>query len=190
MNWFDSPLRNAERKVGRVIEQAAQKETTKSGGRIWHKGEKRGGLLKKGERLAESNLITKENASAMVRKRWDKAREAAAQGMMEAVNEKVKELDETGKVSLFKTPPEAVKEVVKHATRIYLNSKSPKGMSDLGAFLMKSTGMNREKEDETGLTKDGIVSMEEANFILQVNNYYGSEFVKPKEEDIIDGTCN
>jgi hypothetical protein len=101
--------------------------------------------LRKGE-IRETTMlngaINKDTAVAMQLRGRELAKQRAAEGMMAAVNERLAEK----KLPQVNVTPDALFHVVKHATGVFMDSKSPKGMSDLGAFITKTSGFNEEKD--------------------------------------------
>jgi hypothetical protein len=136
--------------------------------------------------------ITKENARAMVARRWEIAREKAAEGMAAAVEEIVDKL-ETGKpVHPAHIPTDAWFHVMKRATERFMKSDSIRGMSEMGNFIGKNTGMIHEvtKEDREG---DNLpfYGLEDAKVFMQVINYYNSDYKDERDAvNIIDAEVN
>jgi hypothetical protein len=106
--------------------------------------------------------------------------------MMEAVNEALAKMAETGEFSVpHKTPVDAYKDFIKHITRTYMKSDVLKSMSDAGAFISRATGMLDDKgtnEKEDSLPVSGL---EDARVIMQVFNFYQKSQLETAP-DVID----
>lgn len=150
---------------------------------------KLGRLYVKGERPKNAIPLTKETSAIVRAKQLANAQARAAEGLMEAVNEANERLAKGGNVVFTDVPTEAFKYIIKHAAEVYLNSTSPKGMSDLGAFISRAAGMVREQgerlAEENGLPLAGL---DDAKNIIQVFNFYNTEYqsLKEQEQDFVD----
>lgn len=137
------------------------------------------GTLKKGESVRNANKITKENAADMARRRWEVARERAALGMQKAVESRLANGQSLG------VPTDAWEHIIKHATNVYLESRSPKGLSNLGTFLGSSTGMLKGRDESAGESELPLAGLEDARNIIQIFNFYNTDYQKEKA-DVID----
>lgn len=121
--------------------------------------------------------ITKENARAMQARRWEIAREKAAQGMAAAVEEIVDKLEDGKPVHPAHIPTDAWFHVIKRATERFMKSESIRGMSEMGNFIGKHTGMTHEpaKGEQEGSNLP-FYGLEDANVFMQVINYYNTDY--------------
>jgi hypothetical protein len=147
--------------------------------------------LSKGQLPHGATPFNKETGAAAIKRRWDAARLAAQEGMIEAVNEANEKFDKFGTSALPKltTPPEAFKYIIKHATDVYLLSHSPKGLSDLGGFIGKSTGLVKDVTDmrEEQSVDPSMLGIDDAKVILNVFNIYNEK--KKYEGEVVDANA-
>ena len=133
--------------------------------------------------------INKGNAHNMVIRRFQLARKAGAEGMAKAV---VETLEAGGRVPTPMIPVDAWSAVMQHATKVYMKSNSLRGMSEMANFIGKNTGMIAPESAKEVQTPDlGLLGLDDAKVILQVNNYYQKDYKNDDPElDIIEGELN
>jgi hypothetical protein len=131
----------------------------------------------------ELHKFTKEDRIAGGKARWENARNRAAEGLQEAVDEILAEMDNGILPKKTNTPAEAWKHIMKKATKEFMHSTSLKGMSDMASFIGKSTGMTRDVQagDKEPAALPMLEGLEDARIILQV--FYGN---MPEIEERLD----
>jgi hypothetical protein len=124
----------------------------------------------------------------MARRRWEIAHEKAAEGMVEAVEAIVGKLCDGEPVDSSKIKTEAWKHVMKRATEVYMKSDSIRGMSEMGNFIGKHTGMTHDgSKDDKESSESPFMGLETAKVIMQVYNFYQGDYRDVIDEvDIID----
>lgn len=133
---------------------------------------KLGRRLKKGETIYKPNW-TPETAALARKTRYEKAQQRAAEGVQRAVNERLQLLADGKKVDLIHTPIDAIENIAHHATEVFLMSKSPKGMSDLGSFILRAADLVRPDNDKSQSNSDlPMTGIEDAKNIVQIFNFY------------------
>jgi hypothetical protein len=189
MNWIQ-PLRNDEKEpevppgtVAIEHEGEATVYIQENGVRMIEG--KIGRRLRKGEIRKGVTQITKETAGIMRERRWEMAQKRAEEGMQAAVNEVMTRLANGKPANLAKQPVDAMYHITKHATEVFLESRSPKGLSDLGGFLTRVTQMtpnpDERHHEDSGLP---MPTLDEARNIINIFNFYQNEY---EPENVVDG---
>lgn len=138
---------------------------------------------------APGRPFTSKTAQVASLKRWEKAYDNAGAGMISAVNARLKEIIKDANIPLVKTPQQAWEFVIAHNVEILLRSTSLKGMADMTEKIGKATGMLHEaSKNDTGTQEVAMAGLAEANVILQVVNFYNTDYKKALngEEKVID----
>jgi cation diffusion facilitator CzcD-associated flavoprotein CzcO len=132
--------------------------------------------------------ITKENAVSMANRMWDIRRAKAAEGMQEAVQEHIARFDKDGRIPV-NTPLDAYKQVIKHATGVFMN-KNDTHITELGYFITRASGMIKEVGEKNSEAENGelMFKPEEAQVINQIFIFMenNKDKVKAIQDEIID----
>lgn len=117
-------------------------------------------------------------ASAIQTKRWEDSRNAATEGMIDGVNQYLeekaekeqKEISDIVSINRSKTPVDALKQIASHATVVYMRTNTPKGLADLGNFIMKITGSIKQPDDRS--VKDDGLPMPALDEAYNIVNFF------------------
>jgi len=157
-----------ERKI--PLEPARLVEVRPNGVKVY--SGKLGRCLQKGETIYKPNW-TPATAALARKTRYEKAQQRAAEGIQRAVNERLELLADGKEVSLVNTPIDAIEHISHHATEVFLNSHSPKGMSDLGHFILKAADLVRPENEKSQSSGDlPLAGLDDAQNIIQIFNFY------------------
>jgi hypothetical protein len=180
-DWLNTALHNADNTAKEVNGGALYDE---KGHRVWRKGEKRGGAIKKGERIEGAHIITKENTQLYHSRRRELAQQAAAEGQRRAAEKYVNQMKKGDDVPVVVSDVEGWALANEKMAEIFFKSSSLKSMSDALSVMGRASGMLIDKKEDSGGNGNGHsgIDVDGARRILQINNYYGSEFKKELEE--------
>jgi hypothetical protein len=171
MNWFhkDEPEENLEK----PIELALREEFHVDG---------RTTLSPMGK---NPTSITKENASEMAHRRWDKARQQAREGMKLVVEERLA----NGTLDKLKyTGDDSWKLANAHAFEVYLKTDSARGLAELGNFLGKNSGDLPDPVELKNMQEPEKVkeTISDAMLIIAAYEYYDAHKKELMSANVID----
>ena len=97
-------------------------------------------------RIVQGAAITSSQASALARRRWDKQRQAAADGVVQAIRD-------AGLLPAIDDPDVGAWAVI-HAklTTLLLDTDNPRGAADLARFLGRSTDWLKDREEQPAVS--------------------------------------
>lgn len=131
-------------------------------------GRDKNGRMLPGHVIPGARRINSVQAREMALRKHQLARENAAEGLLTALQEKMK----GGDIPLPKVPVEAYKHLIRHAVDVYLKTDSARGLSELGNFISKAAGMVVDPAELRAEQAPDNGTLTDANIILQVFNYY------------------
>jgi hypothetical protein len=126
------------------------------------------GQLKKGFSANPHPTFTKENAVQMARRRVELAKERARKGMEDAMQE----LIDKGNLPKTAVSAEGWRYMIGHATKVYMETDSARGIAELGTFIGRNTGEIMDASQRIEPEEHGPFGLEDALLLLTALDEY------------------